>query len=281
MDAQSHEPIAGKIAFIGAGNIGEALIKGLVASRAVQPEQIVSSEPRAGQRQRITERYGARMVESNLEAVSNADVVVLAVKPQILDKVLTEIRSTLRRDALIISVAAGKATSHIEGRLEPGTRVVRAMPNVACLVSAGATGLAGGANATAKDLDLAQAIFNSVGMSVVLEETLIDAVTGLSGSGPAYIFMVIEALSDAGVKVGLSRWDSQALASQTVLGAAKLVVDSQEHPGKLKDMVCSPGGTAIAAVHELEKGGLRTTLINAVEVATRRSKELGENGNGK
>jgi pyrroline-5-carboxylate reductase len=256
--------------------MGEALIRGLIGSGAVSPGQVVASEPRANQRERVATQYGAAVTSENTAAVAGADVVVLCVKPQILDRVLDEIGSALGRDATVISIAAGKDLAHIEGRLPPGTRVVRAMPNVACLVGAGATGLAGGANATEKDLDLARRIFDSVGMSVVLEETLIDAVTGLSGSGPAYVFMIIEALSDAGVKVGLSRWDAMALASQTVLGSAKLAIETQEHPGRLKDMVCSPGGTAIAAVHALEQGGLRTTLINAVEVATRRSRELGQ-----
>ncbi|MBI4702276.1 MAG: pyrroline-5-carboxylate reductase [Deltaproteobacteria bacterium] len=269
-------------AFVGAGNMGEALIKGLLASGFVGPERIVASEPRQGQRQRIAERYGVRMIESNPEAVAKADLVVLAVKPQILDKVLDEVSPALQRDVLVISIAAGKAIAGIEARLGQGARVVRAMPNVACLVGAGATGLAGGARAKPEDLALAQKVFDSVGMSVVLDESLLDAVTGLSGSGPAYIFMVIEALSDAGVKVGLSRWDAFALSAQTVLGAAKLVIETQEHPGRLKDMVCSPGGTAIAAVHTLEQGGLRTTLINAVEVATVRSRQLGGgDGNAK
>jgi pyrroline-5-carboxylate reductase len=264
--------LAGKIAFVGAGNIGEALIKGLIVSKAVKPEQLVASEPRADQRQRIAERYRVRMLDDNVETVRDAEIVVLAVKPQILHKVLDQIRPALRTDALVVSIAAGKDIAGIQARLGPDVRVVRAMPNVACLVAEGATGLAAGPNVTAAELALAQRIFDLVGMSVVIE----DAVTGLSGSGPAYIFMVVEALSDAGVKVGLSRWDAQALAAQTVLGAAKLVIETQEHPGRLKDMVCSPGGTAIAAVHTLEQGGLRTTLINAVEVATRRSKELGQ-----
>ena len=268
--------LAGKIAFVGAGNIGEALIKGLIVSKAVKPEQLMASEPRAGQRQRVTERYGVTTLDDNVQAVDEANIVVLAVKPQILDKVLEQIRPALRAGVLVVSVAAGKDIAGIQSRLGPSVHIVRAMPNMACLVAESATGLAAGPNVTPEDLALAQRIFDLVGMSVVLEESLLDAVTGLSGSGPAYIFMVIEALSDAGVKVGLSRWDALALAAQTVLGAAKLVIETQEHPGRLKDMVCSPGGTAIAAVHTLEQGGLRTTLINAVEVATRRSKELGQ-----
>jgi pyrroline-5-carboxylate reductase len=270
------EKINGKVAFVGAGNMGEALIRGLIRSGAVAPGQITTSEPREQQRERISETYRVKVTASNTEAVSGADVVVLSVKPQILDKVIDEIRGALRHDALVVSIAAGKSLAGIEEHLAPGTRTVRAMPNVACLVALGATGLAGGASATPHDIELAQRIFNSVGMSVVLDEALLDAVTGLSGSGPAYIFMIVEALSDAGVKVGLSRWDATALAAQTVYGAAKLVIETQEHPGRLKDMVCSPGGTAIAAVHTLEQGGLRTTLINAVEVATRRSQELGQ-----
>jgi pyrroline-5-carboxylate reductase len=265
-----------RVAFVGAGNMGEALIKGLVGSGALAPTQIVASEPRANQRERIASQYGACVVGSNVEAVRGADIVVMCVKPQILERVLDEISPHIKQGATVISIAAGKDLAGIQARLPPGTRVVRAMPNVASLVGEGATGVAAGENATEADLALAKRIFDSVGMSVVLDEGLLDAVTGLSGSGPAYVFMIIEALSDAGVKVGLSRWDAMALASQTVLGSAKLAIQTQEHPGRLKDMVCSPGGTAIAAVHQLEQGGLRTTLINAVEVATRRSRELGQ-----
>lgn len=273
--------ISGRIAFVGAGNMGEALIKGLTNSKVVLPHQIIASEPRPNQREKLVHNYQINISDNNIRAVSEADVVVLAVKPQILDKVLDEIRSALKANSLVISIAAGKNLASIEAKLNPEVHVVRAMPNVASIVSAGATGVAGGTHATPEDLDLARRIFDSVGMSVILDESLMDAVTGLSGSGPAYIFMVVEALSDAGVKVGLSRWDAMALASQTVLGAAKLIIETQEHPGRLKDMVCSPGGTAIAAVHTLEQGGLRTTLINAVEVATRRSRELGQNTTSK
>src|SRR5262249_33299555 len=156
------------------------------------------------------------------------------------------------------------------------TRLVRAMPNTPALVAAGATAIAAGRHATADDLKVAEHIFRSVGTTVVLDEEQLDAVTGLSGSGPAYVFLVIEALSDAGVKVGLSRYNALALAAQTVLGSAKLLLETGEHPGQLKDMVTSPGGTAIAGLHTLEAGGLRTTLMNAVEAATQRSRELGE-----
>lgn len=267
--------LSGTIAFVGAGFIAEALIKGLLTSKAVEPAQIVASEPRERQREHLESSHGIRTQDDNKAAVASADVVVLAVKPQIQEEVLDEIRESLKPGTLVISLAAGKLLAGIEAKLGANARVVRAMPNVACSVAEGATGLAGGKSAGEEDVARAKQIFDAVGMSVVLRERLLDAVTGLSGSGPAYIFMVIEALSDAGVKVGISRWDSLALASQTVLGAAKLAIESQEHPGRLRDMVCSPGGTAITAVHTLEHGGLRTTLIDAVEAATKRSEELG------
>lgn len=272
---KSAEKIEGKIAFVGAGNMGEALIRGMLASELVEPEQLWAGERRDAQRDKLREQYGINVIEDNRRAVSGASVVVLAVKPQILEQVIDQIRGDVVADALVISIAAGKDIAALEERLGEGARVVRSMPNVACIVGQGATAIAGGKHVQESDLLVARRIFDSVGMTVVLEEGLLDAVTGLSGSGPAYVFMFIEALADAGVKVGLSRWDAHALACQTVMGSAKLVIDSQEHPGRLKDMVCSPGGTAIAAVHTLEQGGLRTTLINAVEVATKRSAELG------
>ncbi|MCU1347373.1 MAG: pyrroline-5-carboxylate reductase, partial [Acidobacteria bacterium] len=171
---------------------------------------------------------------------------------------------------------AGVPIAAIQARLAEGVRVVRAMPNTPALVDAGATAIARGEHARDSDLDDAKRIFDAVGVTVILEESQLDAVTGLSGSGPAYVFLILEALSDAGVKVGLSRRTSQLLAAQTLLGSAKLLLETNEHPGRLKDMVTSPGGTAITGLHTLENGGVRTTLMNAVEAATKRSKELGD-----
>ena len=170
------------------------------------------------------------------------------------------------------------STETIEGHVGEGVRVVRAMPNTPALVGAGATAISGGSRASESDLATAKAVFDAVGITVVLEEHHLDAVTGLSGSGPAYIFLILEALSDAGVKVGLSRRNAQRLAAQTVMGSAKMLLETDEHVGRLKDMVTSPGGTAIAGLHTLEEGGLRTTLINAVETATKRARELGRGG---
>ena len=202
-------------------------------------------------------------------------MVVLATKPQVFDRVLPAVGAAVREDALVVSIAAGVSIAAIEARMPAGTRVVRTMPNTPALVDAGATAIAAGTHAAEEDVALVKRVFDSVGVTVVLDEYLLDAVTGLSGSGPAYIFLIIEALADAGVKVGLHRDSAQLLAAQTVLGSAKLLLETGEHPGRLKDMVTSPGGTAIAGLHTLEAGGLRTTLINAVESAAKRSHELG------
>jgi pyrroline-5-carboxylate reductase len=264
-----------KLGFIGAGNMGEALVKGLIATKAAAPAQIVVSARRRERIQEMEKLYGVRS-GTNPEVARQCDVIVLAVKPQILDQVLREISGDVSREKLIVSVAAGVPIAAIERRLRPPMRIVRAMPNTPATVAAGATAMALGEHATDADLATAKTIFDSVGLTVVLEESQLDAVTGLSGSGPAYLFLIIEALADAGVKVGLSRRASMQLAAQTVLGSAKLLIESGQHPGMLKDGVTSPGGTAIAGLHTLEAGGLRNVLMNAVEAATRRSRELGE-----
>jgi pyrroline-5-carboxylate reductase len=223
----------------------------------------------------LRDGYGIKATTDN-HGPAKAQIVVLSVKPQILSRVLDEVAKSISADALVISIAAGVPVAAIQERLARGARVVRAMPNTPALVDAGATAIARGEHARDSDLDDAKRIFDAVGLTVTLEESQLDAVTGLSGSGPAYVFLILEALSDAGVKVGLSRRTAQLLAAQTVLGSAKLLLETNEHPGRLKDMVTSPGGTAITGLHTLEEGGIRTTLMNAVEAATRRSKELGE-----
>ena len=205
-----------------------------------------------------------------------ASIVVLSVKPQAMNRLLEEIKPALDESKLVISIAAGVPIEAIERKVGHGIRIIRTMPNTPALVGAGATALAPGEHATEADLVQAKALFEAVGMAVVVEEPLLDAVTGLSGSGPAYIFLIIEALADGGVKAGLARDQAQELAAQTVLGSAKLLIETGEHPGRLKDQVTSPGGTAIAGLHTLEAGGLRTTLMDAVEVATNRSRELGK-----
>ena len=264
------------IAFLGAGNMAEALIKGLLRAGTARPDSLIATGRRTERLEPLQRAYGVRTTLDNLTAVREADVVVLAVKPQALDKVLLQVAPAATPGKLFISVAAGVPLSVMEKRLGPGMRVIRTMPNTPSLVGMGACALAPGEHASEEDMAVASRVFQSVGITTVVEENLLDAVTGLSGSGPAYIFLVIEALSDAGVKVGLPRYTAQKLAAQTVLGSAQLLIETNAHPGQLKDQVTSPGGTAIAGLHTLEAGGLRTTLINAVEAATRRSRELGE-----
>jgi len=266
------------IGVIGAGNMAEALIRGLVRGGHVSPDRVTASGPRRERLEQLRAAYGIAVTTDNREVARGAGVCILAVKPQILDKVLREIGDQLKPGTLVISIAAGVDTETIEAAVADGVHVVRAMPNTPALVGAGATAISAGGHANAADLDAARAVFDAVGITVVLDESHLDAVTGLSGSGPAYIFLILEALSDAGVKVGLSRRNAQLLAAQTVMGSAKMLLETDEHVGRLKDMVTSPGGTAIAGLHTLEEGGLRTTLINAVETATRRARELGRGG---
>ena len=266
-----------KISIIGTGNMGEALISGLIASGSSSPENIICTDVREASLKSAESKYKVSTTNDNVEAIKQSEIVIYAVKPQIIASVLKETAQVLDMSKLIISIAAGVPLAAIESCLKKKLRLIRVMPNIAAFVKESASVIAAGENASQDDVKLAMAVFDSMGKTLFLKENiLMDAITGLSGSGPAYIFLIIDALADAGVKVGLSRRDSLFLSTQTVLGGAQLLLENKEHPGKLKDMVTSPGGTAIAGIHTLEKGGLRTTLINAVEVATNRSKELGE-----
>ncbi len=265
-----------KIGVIGTGNMGEALISGLIYSRSSIPDNIICSDIRKDKLKSIKGAYGVVTTSNNLDVVRASEIVIYSIKPQIMASILKETAASLDMSKVIISIAAGVPLAAIESCLNKDLRVIRVMPNIAASVKEGAAAIAAGKHVLKDDLKIAKAIFDSVGKSVIIEEELMDTITGLSGSGPAYIFLIVDALADAGVKMGLSREDALFLSSQTVLGAAKLLMETKEHPGKLKDRVTSPGGTAIAALHTWEQGGLRTTLINAVEVATKRSKELGE-----
>lgn len=257
--------------------MGEALISGLVSSGSADPLNLICTDIREERLNELAGRYGVRTSSDNLEAARQSEVVIYAVKPQLMAEVLKETSDALDLNKVVISIAAGVPLRAIESLLQKELRLIRVMPNIAASVKESATAFSAGKHARKEDIELARTIFNSVGKSVYLRENyLMDAITGLSGSGPAYIFIIVDALADAGVKMGLARKDAQYLAAQTVLGAAKMLMETGEHPGQLKDRVTSPGGTAIAGIHTLEKGGLRTTLINAVEAATQRSKELGE-----
>jgi len=266
-----------KIAIIGTGNMGEALVGGLIVSQSSKPKNIICSDIRQDKLDQVKSKFKVRTTTKNLKAVAEADIIIYAVKPQIMAATLAETAAKLDMSKLVISIAAGVPLAAMEACVSKELRLIRVMPNIAAFVKEAASAIAAGAHATKDDIGLAMEIFNSIGKCIFLKENyLMDAITGLSGSGPAYIFLIVDALADAGVKMGLSRQDSLFLAAQTIYGAAKLLIETQEHPGQLKDKVTSPGGTAIAGLATLESGGLRTTLINAVEAATHRSQELGD-----
>lgn len=253
----------------------EALIHGLLQSDTAAPEQLMATDIAAHRRDHLKSRFRVQTTQDNREAVAQAEVVVLAVEPQVLDGVLAEIRSVSSPRQLLVSVAAGYPIARIHRQVPQVDRIVRGMPNTPSSVRAGVTALAWDPDFPEEDQQVARSLFESVGVVVTVDERLMDAVTGLSGSGPAYVYVMIEALADGGVKAGLSRATAELLAAQTVAGAARMVIESGEHPARLKDRVASPGGTTIAGLHQLEKGRLRATLIEAVAAAAKRSKELG------
>lgn len=262
------------ISFLGGGQMAEALIGGLLAAQVSEPGSIRATDPLAVRRDLLKTRFGIHVGEHNRSAVEAADIVVLVVKPQVMEALLADVGSALA-GKLVVSIAAGITTAWIKARVTSPRGIVRAMPNTPALVREGVTALAYDSDLAKADVAAARALFEAVGRVVPVEERLMDAVTGLSGSGPAYVFVAIEALADGGVKMGLPRATAELLAAQTVLGAARMVLERGEHPAKLKDQVASPGGTTIAGLHQLEAGGLRSCLIAAVEAATKRSQELG------
>ena len=265
-----------RIGFVGAGRMATALAKGLTSSGFTSPERVVASDPLPAAREQFSQQTGGRIVETNSDVFNDANIVFLAVKPQQMEAVLADVQDAVTSEHLLVSIAAGVPISTLTAALGETSRVVRVMPNTPALVGAGAAAYAIGGSATEHDGRLVEAMLSTVGIAVSVPEQQLDAVTGLSGSGPAYVFQVIEALSDGGVLVGLPREAATRLAAQTVLGAARMVLETGEHPGVLKDAVTSPGGTTIAGLHALERGGLRSTLMDAVQAATARSRQLGE-----
>jgi len=267
-----------KIGFVGAGNMAEALLNGIISAGVARKEDVVASEIIPERREFISRTAGIEVTEDNVQVVKSAPVIVLAVKPQHIGPVLDELKPHITAEHLLISIAAGIRIHQIESRLNWGVRVIRVMPNQPCLVGATAAGYALGRFAKEEDKKTVQRILESVGVAFCLEEKLLDAVTGLSGSGPAFVYVVIEALADGGVLAGLPRDVSIALAAQTVLGSAKTVLETKKHPGELKDMVASPAGTTIEGLKVLEKAGVRGAFIEAVEEASKKSAQLGEKG---
>ena len=266
-------PLRNKVAFVGGGQMAEAIIGGVLAGQVCSPELLWVTDPVPARCDRLKTQFAVRVGSDNRQAVAWADVVVLAVKPQAMAQVLAEIGGHLHR-VLVISIAAGTTIQSITNQAGEAQRIIRAMPNMPVLVREGITALSWTGAITEEDKEIARVIFQAVGQVIPIEERLMDAVTGLSGSGPAYVFQAIEALADGGVKMGLPRQTAALLAAQTVLGAAKMVLESGDHPAKLKDRVASPGGTTIAGLHRLEEGRFRATLMAAVEAATKRSQEL-------
>lgn len=267
--------IPAHLSFLGSGNMAEAIIKGVLSAGLFKAADLLASDTSEERLKSIHQKYGVRTTRNNREAVRDGGLVILGVKPLVVDSVLAEIRSELR-EKVLVSVAAGTPLSRLAAGLEREAKIIRAMPNAPALVQAGATVLSPGKGVGAETLALVLRIFGSIGKTWVVEERYLDAVTGLSGSGPAFVFVMIESLADGGVKSGLSRELSLALASQTVFGAAQMAIQTGEHPARLKDFVASPGGTTIAGLHKLEEAKIRAAFISAVEAATRRSEELGK-----
>lgn len=265
-----------RFAFLGGGNMAEALIKGLLAGLAVNPRHIVATDVIRERCDYLRETYGIRTSDDNPQTVRDSQVIFLAVKPQTVPALLAAISPEVDQDKLVISIAAGISLFTLQHALADDSRLVRVMPNTPALVLAGAAGISPSAAATPADVALVERIFNVVGRATVVSDGMMDTVTGLSGSGPAFVFALIEGLSDGGVLMGLDRPTATMLAAQTVLGAAKMVLETGKHPGELKDMVTSPAGTTIAGMQALEDGGLRGLMMAAVRRATERSQELGQ-----
>lgn len=263
-----------KIGFIGTGKMGEALIRGIIAAKLIPPSRICASDVDYSKLELLEKQLKIGICRDNCDVLLDSDIIVIAVKPQIIPALLSQIKGSIRKQ-LIVSIAAGVQIGTFESSLPSGTKVVRVMPNIAATVGEAASAISPGSAVTEEDTAAVSEIFNSIGRSVIIPEQLMDAVTGLSGSGPAYVFMIIEALADGGVHEGLDRSTAKLLAAQTVLGAAKMVLDGGTHTGELRDMVTSPGGTTIRGIRVMEERGVRVALMNAVIAACERSKELG------
>jgi pyrroline-5-carboxylate reductase len=262
-----------KIGFIGGGKLADALVAGILEAKVSRPEEVVVSDIDPSRREHMADRHGIQTTESNDEVVDASDVVILALKPNVILPAVRQL-GDFPRSKLFITVAAGIPSSRVESGLPEGTRLVRVMPNINCAVGKSCTAICPGSRATERDLRKAERVFCSVGMTFRVDEGKMDAVTALSGSGPAYAFIFIEALADGGVYHGLPREDAIRMAAQTLAGAGEMVLETKLHPAELKDRVSSPGGTTIAGVRALEEGGFRAAIIDAVAEAYRRSKEL-------
>ncbi len=265
-----------KIGFIGTGKMGGALIKGICSAGLVSPSDVYASDLYEPFLNELKKDIGINISTENSMTINNSDMIVLAVKPQIIKSVIASIKDDVTEEKIVISIAAGVKLEDIEKEFNEGTRVIRVMPNIAATVAESASAVSQGSNASQEDVEDTLTIFNAVGSAIQVPENIMDAVTGLSGSGPAYIFPVIEAMADGAVYEGLDRKSALVLAAQTVIGAAKMVLETGMHPGELKDMVTSPAGTTIRGVRVLEENSIRAAFMNAVIESSNRSKELGK-----
>lgn len=273
MNSDSHDFTVG---FLGAGQMATALAKGFLAAVRVSPDKLIACDVLPAAAERFCEQTGGRVAKNVGEVLKAAEVVFLAVKPQHMAGLLTDAARSVEERHLFVSIAAGIPIAVLEAGLGPKARVIRVMPNTPCLVGQGASAFSLGSRATAEDGELVQGLLSTVGIALPVPESQLDAVTGLSGSGPAYVYLLIEALSDGGVRMGLPRDAANRLAAQTVLGSAQMVLTTGQHPGVLKDAVASPGGTTIAGLQVLEQRAIRGALMDAVQVATERSRQLGK-----
>lgn len=263
-----------ELGLIGIGKIGSALIRRFISTNTVKNDSVIIYDIDKNRSKNVSEELNIEIASNNQELVKRSRCILVAVIPQVINKILSEISRVISEDQILISIAAGVSLEHILKVINKPIGLIRVMTNTPAIVGAAATAIASNELVKEKDLSFARKLFKSVGLVVDLDEMHLDAVTGLSGSGPAYIFIIIEALADGGVKMGLPRNISQKLAAHTVMGSAKLLLETGKHPGELKDMVATPGGTTITAIHEIESAKLRATLIRAVEAATLKSKTL-------
>lgn len=264
-----------KVGIIGVGTIGGTLVKTLIRNGVVSSDQFIGSTSQKKTAKEVSQKYNITACADNKRVVSEADIVILAVEPQTIELVLNETSSIFNDNQLVISVAAGTTTKFIESKIDGRTPVVRTMPNTAIRVKNGATVIVSGKHAEEKDMQLTEELFKPVGIvEVIRDESLMDAITGFSGSGPAYGYLIIESLIEAGVRVGLPRDRATNLAAQSLLGAAKMVLNTQEHPAKLKDMVTTPAGVTVDGIMKLEEGGIRVAFFKAIEEAAKKSGEL-------
>lgn len=264
-----------KIGFIGLGNMAGAMIGGMLEKQLVAPGDIIGSARTAATRERVREKYKVRTAETNVQVAEEADVLFLAVKPVFLDEVIAEVRETVKEDALVVSIAAGRDLKYLkESFARPELKLIRCMPNTPALVLEGCTGICAGEEVPQEDLDRVVRLMESFGKASVVPERLMDAVVGVSGSSPAYVFLFIEAMADGAVAAGMPRKQAYMFAAQAVLGSARMVLETGMHPGELKDMVCSPGGTTIQAVKVLEEKGMRAAVMDAMEACIEKSRRM-------